>query len=59
MFCANVVYIDFFLDVFVGEGEPNVLLLCHLFLCVCVCVCFLGLHPWHMEVPRLGVKLEL
>ena len=24
-----------------------------------VCVCFLGPHPWHMEVPRLGVKLEL
>ena len=22
-------------------------------------VCFLGLHPWHMEVPRLGVQLEL
>ena len=20
---------------------------------------FLGPHPWHMEVPRLGVKLEL
>ena len=20
---------------------------------------FLGTHPWHMEVPRLGVKLEL
>ena len=20
---------------------------------------FLGLHPWHMEVPRLGVKSEL
>ena len=20
---------------------------------------FLGLHPWHMEIPRLGVKLEL
>ena len=20
---------------------------------------FLGSHPWHMEVPRLGVKLEL
>ena len=20
---------------------------------------FLGLHPWHMEVPRLGLKLEL
>ena len=44
-------------------------------LCVCVCVCvsvcvwvgfsffffwsFLGPHLWHMEVPRLGVKLEL
>ena len=21
--------------------------------------CFLGTHPWHMEVPRLGVKSEL
>ena len=21
--------------------------------------CFLGLLPWHMQVPRLGVKLEL
>ena len=20
--------------------------------------CFLGLHPWHMEVPRLGVESE-
>ena len=27
--------------------------------CVCVCVCFLGPHPWHMEVPRLGFILEL
>ena len=25
---------------------------------ICV-VFFLGLHPWHMEVPRLGVKSEL
>ena len=25
---------------------------------VCVCV-FLGPLPWHMEVPRLGVELEL
>ena len=23
------------------------------------CVCLLGLHPQHMEVPRLGVELEL
>ena len=22
-------------------------------------VCFLGLQVWHMEVPRLGVELEL
>ena len=22
-------------------------------------VFFLGLHPWHMEVPRLGVESEL
>ena len=22
-------------------------------------MCFLKLHLWHMEVPRLGVKLEL
>ena len=34
--------------------------------CVCVCVCvrvfvfyFLGLHLWHMEVPRLRVESEL
>ena len=20
---------------------------------------FLGLHPWHIEVPRLGIELEL
>ena len=25
----------------------------------CLFVCFLGQHPRHMEVPRLGVKLEL
>ena len=24
-----------------------------------VCLLFLGLHPWYMEVPRLGVKTEL
>ena len=27
--------------------------------CCCFCFCFLGLHPWHMEVPRLGVKWGL
>ena len=27
------------------------------FVCLFVFV-FLGPHPWHMEVPRLGVKAE-
>ena len=22
-------------------------------------ICFLGSHVWHMQVPRIGVKLEL
>ena len=27
---------------------------------VYICICFLlGPHPWHMEVPELGVKSEL
>ena len=30
-----------------------------LFVFVCLFCCFLGLHLQHMEVPRLGVKLEL
>ena len=25
----------------------------------CFCFCFLGLHPWHMDFPTFGVKLEL
>ena len=25
----------------------------------CLFLCFLGLHPWYMEVPRLGIKQEL
>ena len=35
-------------------------LLSPLFFCVCVRFCyFFGPLPWHMEVPRLGVELEL
>ena len=31
-----------------------------LFACFYVfCFVFLGPHPWHLEVPRLGVELEL
>lgn len=26
------------------------------FFFVCFCFCFLGLYPWHMEVPRLGAE---
>ena len=29
------------------------------FLFVCFCFVFLGLHTWHLEVPRLGVESEL
>ena len=29
------------------------------FLVEFIFVCFLGLHLWNMEVPRLGVELEL
>ena len=29
-------------------------------MCLCVCVCvFLGVHLWHVEVPRLGVEFKL
>ena len=38
----------------------------YIYICMCVCVCVwvcvyvcVGLHPLHMEVPRLGVELEL
>ena len=27
--------------------------------CLCVCVVFLGLHPRHMKVARLGIEPEL
>ena len=31
----------------------------HKMLFMCVCFVSLGPHPRHMEVPRLGVQLEL
>ena len=46
----------------VNNFQQGALHLQHLCVCVCVCVCvflsFLGSHPWHMEVARLGVQLE-
>ena len=32
---------------------------CFVLFCFVFAFCFLGLHLWHMEVPILGVKLEL
>jgi len=47
----------------VGKSSSTDIMECCPFkahLCVCVCVCvILGLHPWHMKVPRLGVESEL
>ena len=41
-------------------GEKGKRLVLCVSVCVCVCVCvFLGPHPQHMEVPRLGVESEL
>ena len=35
-----------------NKGSKNAVLFIYLF-------CFLGLHPWYMEVPSLGVESEL
>ena len=41
-------------------AQQNLLLEVFYYYCYCYCYfVFLGLQPWHMEVPRLGVKLEL
>ena len=34
--------------------------ICHVYICICIYIyfVFLGLHPWHMEVPRLGGESE-
>jgi len=42
------------LDIYPKKIKPPVLFF--FFFCL---LSFLGLPPWHMEVPRLGVKLEL
>ena len=40
----------------VGKMDKGVAMVFFLF---CFVFCFLGPHPWHMEVPRLEVELEL
>ena len=47
--CSSLIPFFFFFFFFIG---------CVGFF-VCLVFVFLGLHPWHMEVLRLGVKLEL
>ena len=32
---------------------------CFVFVFLLFCLVFLGTHPWHMEIPRLGVESEL
>ena len=51
----------YFLGVYSEPDSKPVLVssLPFLFFCLFVCFCFLGPHPWHMEVSRLGVKSEL
>ena len=41
------------------HGSPHVPILGHVFLFCLSFLPFLGALPRHMEVPRLGVKLEL
>ena len=38
---------------------PLQLLITYLFIYLFIYVFFLGPHPWHMEIPRLGVESEL
>ena len=51
-----------------NPGQVRVFLFVCLFVCLFTsrvvelylfCFCFLGLHPWPMELPRLGVESEL
>ena len=39
--------------------QENFSIFLFIYLFVCLFIYFLGLHPWHMEVPRLGVDSEL
>ena len=39
--------------------DEYLLFLLFLFFIYFILLCFLGLHPWHMEVPKLGVESEL
>ena len=41
------------------EGEFYNMSMCESIIFIIIIFCFLEPHLWHMEVPRLGVELEL
>ena len=60
-----LIHFELFFAYMLSKG-PNYFFACGypgvFFVCFCFCFvlfCFSGLHPWHMEVSRLGVELEL
>ena len=40
-------------------GHPDLWLKIIIIIIIIIIIVFLGPHTWHMEVPRLGVELEL
>ena len=50
MACMSLIYIYIYIYIYIRN-------IC--FFVLCFAFCFLGLRPWHMEVHRLGVELEL
>ena len=51
---------NFYRQYFHGLEISTILAVCSHLFCLLFCfVLFLGLHPRHMEVPRLGVHSEL
>ena len=41
------------------KAYPSICILCNFLKRHFIILFFVGPHPWHMEVSRLGVKLEL
>ena len=63
IYIHTFLHILFFLYIIYTFLYINIHIYSFIYICVvCVCVCvyfFLELQVWHMEVPRLGVELEL
>ena len=41
------------------QSQKSVSIFSFIYLFIYLFIYFLGLHLWHMEIPRLGVKSEL